>query len=635
MPSRPLRTFASVTSTLALVAAGFAATTGAAQADPDVIEQPVDTDLCPGTPVWTGGFTSADVGKPVTGKTTTHGITPEGFTGEYVSTLRSAAGRGKDIYLFRMEGSRITKTNAAGDEIVDAGIWAGMSGSPVYDGDGNLIGSVSYGFSGGASNLAGVTPAKDLISIQDGTGTTAAVQSAPVSASVSRLAAQSTTTSSDTAADFSEIHQLALPRVSAGIKGADATSIASKSRTLAKKYGSAMPKFHTGSQYDGTLDAEAAIVAGGNIATSWSHGDVALAAVGTVTAVCGDKVFAFGHPDNFDGDKATETFHAAEAAAIQEDATFGSYKLANIDMKPLGQITQDRLSGIMGVLGQLPVETTITTNTTLGSATTSAETKVSVPAAVSAAVGSQLFNDALDGLDAYVNGGEALMTWTINYTPRGGVPANYTRTQRVSTNEYFAEEMPYDVASDVEFLQAGSDTKVAINAVTVNTQLFPDHNALRISRIDIRSNGKWVKVKNGTRVNARRGKAFPIQVHLVPANADSVAAPVIKRLDQTISTSASGTGHLSFVGGQNYYDDFEDEFTIDIDEEDEDYYYDEEEPLTLAQVLAALKAQVRNDTARSSQQYVTKYGSDRVSRKSVATPAVTSGSAYIRLRYTS
>lgn len=633
MPSRPLRTLASVTSTFALVAAGFAATTGAAQADPDVIEQPVDTDLCEGTSVWTGGFTESDIGKPVTGKTTTRGIAPEGFTGEYVSTLRSAAGRGKDIYLFRMEGSRITKTNADGDVVVDAGIWAGMSGSPVYDSDGNLIGAVAYGFSGGASNLAGVTPAKDLLSIQNGTGTTAPAPSAPVSASVSKMAAQSTTTTSDTAADFSEIRQLALPRVSAGIKGTHATSITGKSRTLAKKYGSALPKFHTGSQYDGDLNAGAAIVAGGNIATSWTHGDVALAAVGTVTAVCGDKVFAFGHPDNFDGDKATETFHAAEAAAIQEDATFGSYKLANIDMQPIGQITQDRLSGIMGVVGQLPVETTITTNTTLGSATTSAETKVSVPAAVGAAVGSQLFNDALDGLDAYANGGEALMTWTINYTPRGGVPATYTRTQRVSSKEYFAEEMPYDAASDVEFLQAGSDTKVTINSVTVNTQLFPDHRSLRISRIDVRRNGAWVRAKNGTRFDARRGRTFPVQVHLIPANAESEATPVVVRLDQGVSRSAYGTGHLSFIGGQNYSEDFEEDFTIDIDEEDEDYYYDDEEPLTLAQVLAALKAQVRNDSARSSQQYITKYGRELVSRRSVGTPAVTSGSAYIRLRY--
>ena len=634
MSARPLRRIASVTSTFALVAAGIAATTSVAQADPNVIEQPVDTDLCPGTPVWTGGFTSADAGKPVHGLTTTHGITPEGFTGTYVSTLVNGAGRGKDIDLCRMDGSRITKTNNAGDVTVDAGIWAGMSGSPVYDNDGNLIGSVSYGFSGGASNLAGVTPAKDVISIQNGTGSTAAITSAPVSASISRLAARTTTSTLDTAADFSEIHQLSLPRVSAGIKGPAANKIASKSRVLSDKYGAAVPKFHSGSQSLGNINLDNALVPGGNLATSWSHGDVALAAVGTITAVCGDKIFAFGHPDDFAGAKATETFHAAEAAEIQEDATYGSYKLANIDMQPAGQITQDRLSGIMGIKGQLPTETTVTSNTKLGTTTTSAETKVSVPAALSTAAGSQLYNDALDRLDAGAGGGEAVMSWSINYTPKGGVPATYTRTQRISTSEDFADEMPYDVASDIEFLQFGSDTGVTINSVTVNTELFPDYNGLRISQIDVRRNGAWVKVANGTRVAARRGKTFPIQVHLVPASGDSVAAPVIKRLDQTISASAYGTGYLSFAGGQSYYDDSE-EFTIDIDSEDEEFYYEDQNPLSLAQVLAALKAQVRYDSARSVQQYVNRYGSPRTSSKSVATPAVTSGSAYIRFGYTS
>lgn len=629
MSPRPLRTIASITSTFALVAAGIAATTSAA----DAVDTPVDNTLCPGTPVWTGGFDPiADVGKPVHGLTTTHGTDTDEFTGTYVSTLKSGAGRGKDILLFRMEGSRITKA----DGTVDAGIWAGMSGSPVYDNDGNLVGSVSYGFSGAPSNLAGVTPAADLLDIQNSsTSALTTIASVPKATRVQLAAASASTT--DTESTLGGLHRLALPRFSVGVADADGhnsvTPIAAKSRRLATTLNGAVPKFHTGSQYDGDLGA-GTIVPGGNIATSWSHGDVALAAVGTVTAVCGTKVFAFGHPDNFDGSKATETFHAAFADDIQEDATWGSYKLASIDMDPLGQITQDRLSGIMGVMGQLPAETTVTTHTTLGAESTTAETKVSVPNALSTAVASQVFNDVLDGLDAYSGGGEALMTWTINYTQQGGAPATYTRTQRLSASSYFAEEAPYDVASDVEFLQFGSDTKVTINSVTVDTELKPDYNALRVSQIDIRKDGAWVKVKNGTRVSARRGKTFPVQLHLVPANSDSVATPVLKRLDQTISKYAYGYGSLSVLGGASYYDDFE-EFTIGIDEEDEEFYYGEEESLTLPEVLAALKAQVRYDTVRSSQYYEKSSGSTAVSRKSVATDSLTRGSAYIRLRYTS
>jgi len=619
MSPRPLRTIASVTSTFALVAAGIAATTSAAQAVPNV-----DTTLCPGTPVWTGGFTPD---QPVHGLTTTHGIDPEEFTGTYVGTLDDGAGRGKDILVFKMAGSRITKTNSDGDVSVDAGIWAGMSGSPVYDADDNLIGSVSYGFSGAPSDYAGITPAADILSIDKPAAPLAAAKTVAVPKAMARSLAATSESASDTPSSYSSIHQLALPRVSVGTPGKDATAMAAKSRALAKKLRGKV-SFQTAAAASNLPTS--AITAGGNIATAWSYGDVTMASVGTITAVCGPKVFAFGHPDDFSG-SSTETFHAASAAFIQED-TFGSYKLANIDMDPVGQVTQDRLSGIMGVTGQLPSTTLVTSNTTVDGVTTTATTHVAVPAALGSAVGNQVFNDVIAGLDQYSGPGEALMTWNINYTPKGGQPATYTRTQRVTSSSYFAEDAPYDVASDVEFLQTGSDTKVTINSVTVDTELKPIYNALRISQIDVRKSGKWVKVPSGGKVLAHRGKAFPVQVHLVPANGDSTAEPVLKRLDPTISTTAYGTGYLSFFGGASYYDD-EEEFTIDMDSEDEEFYYDDEEPLTLAQVLAALKAQVRYDSAQSTQRYTTKYGTDRVSRKSVETPAVTNGAAYIRLGY--
>ena len=42
------------------------------------------------------------------------------------------------------------------------GIWQGMSGSPVYAGDGRLIGAVAYGLAYGPSPIAGVTPFEDM-----------------------------------------------------------------------------------------------------------------------------------------------------------------------------------------------------------------------------------------------------------------------------------------------------------------------------------------------------------------------------------------------------------------------------------------------------------------------------------------
>ena len=48
-------------------------------------------------------------------------------------------------------------------------------------------------------------------------------------------------------------------------------------------------------------DADAPLVAGGNIAVFYNSGDSLTGAVGTVTAICGNEVWAFGHPMDFAG----------------------------------------------------------------------------------------------------------------------------------------------------------------------------------------------------------------------------------------------------------------------------------------------------------------------------------------------
>lgn len=626
MSPRPLRTAASITSVIALAIGGVAGTTSVAHAAPG----DVNTTLCAGTPIWTGGFDDSDFGQVVHGRTTTHGITPEAFAGTYVDTLVGGAGRGKDILLFRMTGSRVTKPDGS----VDAGIWAGMSGSPVYDNDDNLIGSVSYGFSGAPSNLAGVTPAADIINVDKPSAVTTQATSAEVPTSMRSSLAKASTTPSDSAADYSTIHPLTLPRVSVGSRraAATATAMAAKSRTLAKKTGGKEVRFATAAKAAAPLDAAEAIVPGGNIATAWSYGDVTMGSVGTITAICGDngeKVFAFGHPDDFSG-SSTETFHAAKAVQIQEDSASGSYKIANIDMTPVGQITQDRLSGVMGVIGQFPATTRVTSRTTVGATTSSATTHVSVPAALGTAVGNQVVNDVIADLDQYSAGGEALMTWKIGYTPQGGAPATYSRTQLISTDSFFADQAPFDVASDVEFLQLGSDRKVTINSVTISSTLRPDYKGLRISQVDIRKNGQWVKAKINSKVAARKGKPFRVQVHLTPT-VGSVATPVLKRADIRVATGAVGTGQVSFDGGLESSSGGEADFTISPSEGDGEGFYDTT-PLTVSQVIAVLKSQPRNDSVRSSQSFFSGSG-PHVWNRTTATPAVTSGSFLLRLAY--
>ena len=66
-----------------------------------------------------------------------------------LGVLKDGVLPGIDMVMARLDSPTIQQVG---------GIWQGMSGSPVYAADGRLIGAVAYGFSFGASPVAGITP---------------------------------------------------------------------------------------------------------------------------------------------------------------------------------------------------------------------------------------------------------------------------------------------------------------------------------------------------------------------------------------------------------------------------------------------------------------------------------------------
>lgn len=86
---------------------------------------------------------------------------------------RVAVAPGVDMVMARLASSEIERVG---------GIWAGMSGSPVYAVDGRLIGAVSYGLTGGNSPVAGITPAADMQTLLD------ALPEEPAAAGLARTA---------------------------------------------------------------------------------------------------------------------------------------------------------------------------------------------------------------------------------------------------------------------------------------------------------------------------------------------------------------------------------------------------------------------------------------------------------------
>src|SRR6185436_3291143 len=78
-------------------------------------------------------------------------------------------------------------------------------------------------------------------------------------------------------------------------------------------------------------------------------GDMSVSAEGTVTAVEGDRVYAFGHRF-LEGGPTALPFARAEVLALLPNLS-ASFKITG-SREWMGTITQDRSVGIAGVLGQ-------------------------------------------------------------------------------------------------------------------------------------------------------------------------------------------------------------------------------------------------------------------------------------------
>jgi hypothetical protein len=619
MPLRPLRAAASLTATLALVSAGIAATTSAAQAVPD---PDVNTTLCPagtanptGTPIWTGGFSDGQV---VHGLTTVKGTTPEAFQGTYVDTLTDDD-YGNPIYLFDLSGSRITGPDGAG-------IWAGISGSPVYDADDNLIGSVSYSFTQFAgSTLAGITPAANIINADPTTHASAARSGRTVTLSKSDTKSLEAA-GVPKASKLTQLKRLTAEHVVAGASAERATANAAKSRYLSRKSGNRDQSFGAA----GLLTTPPPpIVAGGNIATTYSYGAITLASVGSVTAICGDgTVYAYGHPDENVG-TSTQTILNASTASIVNDGP-ESYKMVNLATEPSGSLLTDNINGISGVLGTDPAVVDVVTHTTANGATVDRTTHVSTPYALPTVVSTQTGTDAYNAFKKEGTG-DADMSWTITYT-RSGEPGTQTfhRSQRYSVSQEFPGEVSYDAASDVEELASNPFEKVTISKVEITSNLLPDYNAVKPTGAQYLKSGVWKNV-GSSGIKAKPGSTLKLRIKLSPADNDTTVSPTTVDASVHTSTSSHGSASINLLG-QSYggYGDFEffgDECDCDCDDEE---CSDDPGPQDLDELIDLLASQPRQDDIVRVLSFRTKT-TKKQAVKLVRSPFVTSGSLKIKV----
>ncbi len=227
-----------------------------------------------------------------------------------------------------------------------AGIVAGMSGSPIYI-DGKLVGALSLGWAFAKDALGGVTPieymAADLERPLRGRDynhlasrpTVAERPLSPIAELHKRLPTPLTSLSTSAGS----LQPVAVPLLVSGLSEPTMAVL----RDAMSPYGiQVTPGGGTGSVPAAT--APRTFEPGGAIAVELVRGDVSMQSIGTVTAIDGNRVLAFGHPML----NAGETYFPVATAEITAfmPSLVSSFKFGH-SLFPVGALIQDRSAGII------------------------------------------------------------------------------------------------------------------------------------------------------------------------------------------------------------------------------------------------------------------------------------------------
>ncbi|HEX6246661.1 MAG TPA: hypothetical protein VFZ64_02210 [Nocardioidaceae bacterium] len=479
-------------------------------------------------------------GDPVTGKTVSSGTTPEAFEGEVIGVVDNAVAPDFDLIVVRLTSPEIDRVG---------GIWSGMSGSPVYDAAGDLIGAVAYGFSWSPSPIAGVTPAAEMQALLSAAPTdpeaAATLKAAATRDKVDlpdsierKVVASGAATQAEVAGGLTR-----LPMSLAVSGNVDGKRLGA---TLDRMGLSRSKVYATGSA---TADSETYdIVSGGNLAASMSYGDVTFAGVGTATAVCDDEILAFGHPFNYTGESSL-ALHGATAVFVQEDPNWVPFKMANLGA-PSGTVVQDRLAGLLSVPGDVSPAAEITSTVTSGARERDGTTFIAAPDWVADIGAWHLYYDQERIFDAHAEGSQT-SAWTVEGQREDGTPFQYSRDDRFADPWDLVWSAPDDLYMQLYRLM-NTDEDVTINKIVTTSDMSADYKKFTISRVQVRAGGEWRRLPRVLRVRPGTTKRFLVTL-------TSKQLPTrYARVQVTIPRRAVRWGSIEIRGGNSYggWEDF-------------------------------------------------------------------------------
>src|SRR5215208_43564 len=296
-------------------------------------------------------------GMTAVGRTVFEGDRLDEFKVHIIGVLRNVIGPKRDLILARLEGG----------PLANAGVIAGMSGSPVYI-DGRLVGAVSYSLGEFSKEpIAGITPIAEMLAD--------ATLSAP-RRQLPRVEVAGSLTPESFQASLRQAFSWARPfaqspsdvqvlgNVSAGLGtllrpiatplslgGFDPSVVAPITQIFHEQ--GFLPMLAGAGQSPTSARGAAAprLRPGDPIGVALMSGDLELGATGTLTDIDGDRVYAFGHP--FYGLGPTQFPMTRAHVFTVLPSLMNSMKIASTG-EVVGIVSQDRATTIAGTLGPGP-----------------------------------------------------------------------------------------------------------------------------------------------------------------------------------------------------------------------------------------------------------------------------------------
>jgi SpoIVB peptidase S55 len=284
------------------------------------------------------------------------GSKPERFEVEVLGTLEGVPNPKQSLVIARLSGALVDRT----------GVFAGMSGSPVYI-DGKLVGAVAYAFPFAKEAIAGITPIKYMIDIFEqgqkeeprssqhisfktliGQSASTSFDSLPALPSA-QIGARAATGGALAPYVGQTIVPIATPVTFSGIPQNVVDTFAGDLRKIGIQ---PIAGVGGGSSLGPMVTAnENTLAPGSSVSVQLVRGDFTIDAAGTVTHRDGDRIYAFGHPFLSSG---TTSWPMAESSIVTVVPNLNnSFKLSAAG-NLVGSINQDRATGVYGQLGEKP-----------------------------------------------------------------------------------------------------------------------------------------------------------------------------------------------------------------------------------------------------------------------------------------